>query len=235
MMDINKFGALVEDVRGRIERKFDTNINSSALSPRGHVKFNEMKQSEKSVLDRGKFNIALVLLFDYDELNDYAKIIVDKTQAFFLNSGSSDYKLNKRLTIGKYEISETFDEYKRKGFIEELLLLKENEHNEPEFLRLIFWALMIMAVDKKTAAKKLQDICEYSKLFGISEKSMIFIFKTVNVVLGNKKAQKYDVYDVNVSKRSIFGSDFRWKDTVEDLKNDFGNVSNYYIEVHKSR
>ena len=24
MMDINKFGALVEDVRGRIERKFDT-------------------------------------------------------------------------------------------------------------------------------------------------------------------------------------------------------------------
>ena len=232
MMDINKFGALVEDVRGRIERKFDTFNDKSMTSLGRYKKYNQMHQSEKLILNRGKFNIALALLFDYDELNDYAKIIVDKTQAFFLTSGSSDYKLNKRLTIGKYEIPETFDEYKRKGFIEELVLLKENEHNEPEFFRLIFWALMIMAVDKKTAAKKLQDICEYSKLFGISEKNMIFMFKTVNVVLGNKKNQKYDD---SVSKGMIFGADCRWKDTVEDLKNDFGNVSNYYIEVHKGR
>ena len=127
MMDINKFGALVEDVRGRIERKFDTFNDKSMTSIRRYKKFNEMKQSEKSVLDRGKFNIGLVLLFDYDELNDYAKIIVDKTQAFFLNNKECDYKLNKKLTIGKYEIPETFDEYKRKGFIDELLLLKENE------------------------------------------------------------------------------------------------------------
>lgn len=232
MIDINKFGALVEDVRGRIERKFDTFNDKSMTSLGRYKKYNQMHQSEKSILNRGKFNIALALLFDYDELNDYAKIIVDKTQAFFLKNKEDNYKLDKKLTIGKYEIPETFDEYKRKGFIEELLLLKENEHNEPEFFRLIFWALMIMTVDKKTAAKKLQDICEYSKLFGISEKNMIFMFKTVNVVLGNKKNQKYDD---SVSKGIIFGADCRWKDTVEDLKNDFGNVSNYYIEVHKSR
>ena len=232
MMDINKFEALVEDVRGRIERKFDTFNDKSMTSIGRYKKYNQMERTEKSVLNRGKFNIALVLLFDYDELNDYAKTIVDKTQAFFLNNKGSDYKLNKKLTIGKYEIPETFDEYKRKGFIEELLLLKENEDNEPEFFRLIFWALMIMAVDKKTAAKKLQDICEYSKLFGISEKNMIFMFKTVNVVLGNKKNQKNDD---SVSKGMIFGADCRWTDTVEDLKNDFGNVSNYYIEVYKSK
>lgn len=225
MMDINKFGALVEDVRGRIERMFDTNINSSALSPRGHVKFNEMKQSEKSVLDRGKFNIALVLLFDYDELNDYAKIIVDKTQAFFLNSGSSDYKLNKRLTIGKYEIPKTFDEYKRKGFIEELLLLKENEHNEPEFFRLIFWALMIMAVDKKTAAKKLQDICEYAKLFGFDEKNVLFIFKMINVVLGNKKAKKYNV---DMIARMMFDNDFKNMELIDKLQGDLEDIFNHY-------
>lgn len=225
MMDINKFGALVEDVRGRIERKFDTKINSSALFPRGHVKFNEMKQSEKSVLDRGKFNIALVLLFDYDELNDYAKIIVDKTQAFFLTSGSSDYKLNKRLTIGKYEIPETFDEYKRKGFIDELLLLKENEYNGEEFFRLIFWALMIMAVDKKTAAKKLQDICEYAKLFGFDEKNVLFIFKMINVVLGNKKAKKYNV---DMIARMMFDYDFKNMELIGKLQGDLEDIFNHY-------
>ena len=232
MMDVNKFGALVEDVRGRIERTFDTFSNNAFKRIVRYKKYNQMDQSEKSILNRGKFNIALVLLFDYDELNDYAKTIVDKTQAFFLTSGSSDYKLNKRLTIGKYGIPETFDEYKRKGFIEELVLLKENECNQPEFFRLIFWALMIMAVDKKTAAKKLQDICEYSKLFGISEKSMIFIFKTVSVVLGNKKAQKYDV---NMLKGAIFDLNFNGTHTIEDLKNEFKDMSNYYLEVHKSR
>jgi len=121
MMDINKFGALVEDVRGRIERNFDICTNKSFSMIFGDRKYNQMDQSNKSVLDRGKFNIALVLLFDYDELNDYAKIIVDKTQAFFLNNKENNYKLDKKLTIGKYEIPETFDEYKRKGFIDELI------------------------------------------------------------------------------------------------------------------
>jgi len=228
MMDINKFGALVEDVRGRIERKFDTFNDKSMTSIRRYKKFNEMKQSEKSVLDRGKFNIGLVLLFDYDELNDYAKIIVDKTQAFFLNNKECDYKLNKKLTIGKYEIPETFDEYKRKGFIDELLLLKENEDNGVEFFRLIFWALMIMSVDKKTAAKKLQDTCEYAKLFGFGEKNMLFIFKMINVVLGNKKDKKYNV-------DMIRNMSFDFKYGINDLKYDLESMFNHYLEVHKSR
>lgn len=228
MMDINKFGALVEDVRGRIERKFDT-FNDKSMTMFGrYKKYNQMDQSEKSILNRGKFNVALALLFDYDELNDYAKTIVDKTQAFFLNNKENNYKLNKKLTIGKYEVPETFDEYKRKGFIEELLLLKENEHNEPEFFRLIFWALMIMAVDKKTAAKKLQDICEYSKLFGFGEKNMLFIFKMINVVLGNKKGKKYNV-------DMIRNMSFDFKYGINDLKYDLEDMFNHYLEVHKGR
>lgn len=233
MMDINKFGALVEDVRGRIERNFDICTNKSFSMIFGDRKYNQMERSEKSVLDRGKFNIALVLLFDYDELNDYAKIIVDKTQAFFLNNKENKYKLDKKLTIGKYEIPETFDEYKRKGFIDELILLKANEYNEPEFFRLIFWALMIMAVDKKTAAKKLQDICEYSKLFGFDEKSVLFIFKMINVVLGNKKAQKYDVSMVSIMmlEYEVKGSGISSGGFIDDLEDMF----NHYLEVHKGR
>jgi hypothetical protein len=224
-MDINKFEALVEDVRGRIERKFDTFNDKSMTSIGRYKKYNQMERTEKSVLNRGKFNIALVLLFDYDELNDYAKTIVDKTQAFFLNNKGSDYKLNKKLTIGKYEIPETFDEYKRKGFIEELLLLKENEDNEPEFFRLIFWALMIMAVDKKTAAKKLQDICEYSKLFGFDEKNVLFIFKMINVVLGNKKAKKYNV---DMIARMMFDNDFKNMELIDKLQGDLEDIFNHY-------
>jgi len=221
MMDINKFGALVEDVRGRIERNFDICTNKSFSMIFGDRKYNQMDQSNKSVLDRGKFNIALVLLFDYDELNDYAKIIVDKTQAFFLNNKENNYKLDKKLTIGKYEIPETFDEYKRKGFIDELILLKANEYNEPEFFRLIFWALMIMAVDKKTAAKKLQDICEYAKLFGFDEKSVLFIFKMINVVLGNKKAKKYNVDMIRVMGFGMSG--------IGELQDDLEDIFNHYL------
>lgn len=225
MMDINKFGALVEDVRGRIERKFDTFNDKSMTIFSRYKKYNQMDQSEKSILNRGKFNVALALLFDYDELNDYAKTIVDKTQAFFLNNKENNYKLNKKLTIGKYEIPETFDEYKRKGFIEELLLLKENEHNEPEFFRLIFWALMIMAVDKKTAATKLQDICEYAKLFGFDEKNVLFIFKMINVVLGNKKAKKYNV---DMIARMMFDNDFKNMELIDKLQGDLEDIFNHY-------
>lgn len=225
MMDINKFGALVEDVRERIERKFDTFNNNVFARIIRYKKYDQMDQSEKSMLNRGKFNIALVLLFDYDELNDYAKIIVDKTQAFFLNNKECDYKLNKKLTIGKYEIPETFDEYKRKGFIDELILLKANEYNEPEFFRLIFWALMIMAVDKKTAATKLQDICEYAKLFGFDEKNVLFIFKMINVVLGNKKAKKYNV---DMIARMMFDNDFKNMELIDKLQGDLEDIFNHY-------
>ena len=225
MMDINKFGALVEDVRGRIERKFDPTTDILFSGIFNYRKYSQIDQSKKSVLDRGKFNIALVLLFDYDELNDYAKIIVDKTQAFFLKDEEYEYKLDKKLTIGKYEIPEIFDEYKRKGFIEELLLLKENERNQPEFFRLIFWALMIMAVDKKTAAKKLQDICEYAKLFGFDEKSVLFIFKMINVVLGNKKAKKYNV---DMIARMMFDNDFKNMELIGKLQGDLEDIFNHY-------
>ena len=55
MMDINKFGALVEDVRGRIERNFDTFNDNPFKKIFRYKKYNEMEQSDKSLLDRGKF------------------------------------------------------------------------------------------------------------------------------------------------------------------------------------
>ena len=92
---------------------------------------------------------------------------------------------------------------------------------------------MIMAVDKKTAAKKLQDICEYSKLFGFDEKSVLFIFKMINVVLGNKKAQKYDVSMVSIMmlEYEVKGSGISSGGFIDDLEDMF----NHYLEVHKGR
>ena len=43
MMDINKFGALVEDVRGRIERNFDICTNKSFSMIFGDRKYNQME------------------------------------------------------------------------------------------------------------------------------------------------------------------------------------------------
>ena len=92
---------------------------------------------------------------------------------------------------------------------------------------------MIMSVDKKTAAKKLQDTCEYAKLFGFGEKNMLFIFKMINVVLGNKKAQKYDVSMVSIMmlEYEVKGSGISSGGFIDDLEDMF----NHYLEVHKGR
>jgi len=78
-----------------------------------------------------------------------------------------------------------------------------------------------MAVDKKTAAKKLQDICEYAKLFGFDEKSVLFIFKMINVVLGNKKAKKYNVDMIRVMGFGMSG--------IGELQDDLEDIFNHYL------
>ena len=84
---------------------------------------------------------------------------------------------------------------------------------------------MIMAVDKKTAAKKLQDICEYAKLFGFDEKNVLFIFKMINVVLGNKKAKKYNV---DMIARMMFDNDFKNMELIDKLQGDLEDIFNHY-------
>ena len=104
----------------------------------------------------------LGLVFDYDQLNIYGKIIMDKI-------------CPKR--CGKKE------GMSREERIRETLLFKEKcRRGEGDKYSFIFWSLMVFSVDKAEKEQRLSRICDFSLFLRLSEAEMMNIVKLTQLM-----------------------------------------------------
>ena len=193
-MRMAKYETLIEDIDSTI-KKGEENVFAgigiiAAAAIRG------------SLVDNSAGNTTLALIYDYGKCNDYAKVIMDKS-TLVLNTPNDRYTdLWKR----DYPTYEEFKDAKRaieaaKKFVQ----LCRNTENANEGYKFIFWALMILTVDKTDAEEHLALICDFAKMLRITEDEFEDIIQTVKIVY-NEVATEYTFKSESIP--SVLGSLF---------------------------
>lgn len=145
-------------------------------------------------------NTALALIYDYDKCNDYAKVIMDKSTLFFNSSDDKSTDLWKKA----YPTYEDFkDAKKRIEASKKLVQLCRTTANSTEGYKFIFWALMILTVDKADAEEHLALICDFAKMLGITEDEFEDIIQTVKIIY-NEVTTEYVFKSENIP--SVLGT-----------------------------
>lgn len=143
--------------------KYETLIEDINSNIKGRsVFFEELKMG----------NTALALIYDYEKCNEYAKVIMDKSTLRYNNRWKIDYP--------------TYDEFKdpkiRIRASKELVQLCRDSENTGEGYKFIFWALMILTVDKTDAEEHLALICDFAKMLRITEDEFEDIIQSIKIV-----------------------------------------------------
>lgn len=189
----------MSDMRMAKYETFIEDINSNIKKSAGLFGF----MRRMSMLNNGSAgNTALALIYDYDKCNDYAKVIMDKSTLFLNSSDDVVTDLWKR----DYPTYEEFKEAKRtieaaKKFVQ----LCRTTANSTEGYKFIFWALMILTVDKEDAENHLALICDFAKMLRITEDEFEDIIQTVKIVY-NEVTTEYTFKSENIP--SVLGSLF---------------------------
>lgn len=147
-------------------------------------------------------NTALALIYDYEKCNEYAKVIMDNSTLQF----TSVIGFLRDRNIWKRDYP-TYDEFKdpkiRIAASKKLVQLCRDSENTDERYKFIFWALMILTVDKTDAEEHLALICDFAKMFGITEDEFEDIIQCIKIVY-NEVTTEYVFKSETV--RSTFGS-----------------------------
>lgn len=186
-MRMAKFETFIEDINSNIEK-------SAGL-------FDFMRSV--LMLNNGSAgNTALALIYDYDKCNDYARVIMDKSTLFLNSSDDMATDLWKR----DYPTYEEFKDAKRTiEAAKKLVQLCRTTANSTEGYKFIFWALMILTVDKNEAEEHLALICDFAKMLRITEDEFEDIIQTVKIVY-NEVTTEYTFKSENIP--SVLGSLF---------------------------
>lgn len=140
--------------------------------------------------------LKLELLYDYDNCNSYAQIIMDNCSLYVDRNDRYDlWEEN----YSKYKAKEDVKTKIKasKSFVG--LFESEDTNNFYEKYKFIFWSLMVLAVDKTDAEEHLALICDYAKLLKITEEEFEDIVQVVKVIYGGETT-KYKLQSENVSK-----------------------------------
>lgn len=105
-------------------------------------------------------------IYDYDKCNIYAKIIMEISKYSFDNLNNAD--------CGLFDVN--------KGNLREFVQFYKKSENVIDGYKFIFWALMILTVDKRDAEKHLSLICDYATMLNIADDEFEDIIRIVKMI-----------------------------------------------------
>lgn len=112
------------------------------------------------------------LIYNYDELNYYGKIIFEKLR---MDIDDKDESFGYFMVV----IDGTFD-----NKIKAVESLVHQCNYEPNAHKFIFWALMILSVDKKDKDEKLSLICDLVSMMNVKECEVLDIINVIKLIYG---------------------------------------------------
>lgn len=178
---IAKFETLIEDVNNEIKKRlglFEVMSGIGDIFGTSVAISSAVSSAIFPVSGRHKFNTSLALIYDYDKLNEYAKVIMDKS-SILLTDGDrfTEAWATKHTNVDEFKNSKVCIDA-AKDFIQYC----RNGQNETEGYKFIFWALMILSVDKTDAEEHLSLICDFARMLRISGEELediIYVIKTI--------------------------------------------------------
>lgn len=148
-----KFEILIEDINKIIKKQTSSSWVGSIVGSAFGFNRNNIK------------NVELSLIFDYDSCNEYAKIIIDKSELLIDSiDGRGIDKWKER-----YPDMASLSDVKTKiDAAKQFVQYCRESQNTSERYKFIFWSLMILTVDKNNAEEYLALICDFAKMLRIS-------------------------------------------------------------------
>lgn len=151
-------------------------------------------------------NSFLNLIFDFESMNDYAKLI-EKYGGFFWSKdvcGMPDFfkKLNMKSEYQDLDkkITNTTD------FVEKINNWQWKLHNDrKEHFRFIFLSLMVLAVDDTNKEQYLSAVCDFARMLEITDDEMKDVVNVVKYVLQDETFEQ----PTNEEVKKYFGSVLR--------------------------
>lgn len=183
-MRMAKYETLIKDINSNIKRR------SGGI-------FVDLEELEMKYSSIG--NTALALIYDYEKCNEYAKVIMDKSTLLFPTGfGYTDLWKRDYPTYGEFK-----DAKRKIKASKRLVKLCRNTIYATEGYKFIFWALMILTVEKTDAEEHLALICDFAKMLRITEDEFEDIIQTIKIVY-NEVTTEYVFKSENVLE--ILGS-----------------------------
>lgn len=158
--------------------KFETLINdvNEALDTKP---FKEMSIVPRFGRRQATTNTSLAMVFDYDKLNEYGKVIVKRSR-LWIRSSSDKYQ---DAWCEKYpDISDFKDNKYKIEAAKSLVNYCKNEQNRKEAYKFVFWAMMVLTVDKTDAEEHLSLICDFARMLKITDDEMEDMLMVIKVL-----------------------------------------------------
>lgn len=180
-----KYEILIEDINSKLEEK-PYNFTKAI-----HTTFFDALKTDRDVMaseeTENTGNTALALIFDYEKCNEYAKVIMDKS---VLNLSSSKSALKDWWKDNYSTYSSLADIKNRINASKEFVRLCQDLGNKKEGYKFIFWALLILTVDKSDADEHLSLICDFASMLRITDDEFEDIIQVVKFIC-NEESSDY--------------------------------------------
>lgn len=163
----------------------------------------------------------LALIYDYQKCNPYARVIMRITQFSFT--------MSKRWK-GKYY--DMFKGAEKNVATSEKFVYLCRAENILEKYTFIFWALLILTVDKTDAEKHLSLICDYAKMLNITADEFEDIIHIVKIIYNQDKPQDFKSETIPKAFEQLFTSDKEGKSPLKVV--DIGEYSGNYLHSDKT-
>lgn len=157
---------------------FELLIRNINLRIKKQTKLTKLMLSPEPSPESDCLNMSLALIYDYDKLNDYAKIIVQKSKILLTAGDNSAVDVWASRHTSRIGFKNLNVGVSAKDFVKYCL----EPQNIAEGYKFIFWALMILTVDKTDAAEHLSLICDFARMLRIGDDEMEDIVYIIKII-----------------------------------------------------
>ena len=168
-----KFEMFIKDISAKIERNISKDVVASfAMACKSAVFASSLNRKDIN-------NTSLLIIYDYDKLNELAKIIVSKSTIFIADI-QDEYENG---WLKKYgDINQFTNDKEKMIAATDLINMCQKEKNRDAAYKFIFWSLMVLTVDKTDVEEHLSLICDFAKILSISKEELediVYLIKHV--------------------------------------------------------
>lgn len=129
-------------------------------------------------INGGWYTALLAIIYDYDKLNAYGKIIMEQVCELDRSEFGDDGFSHRVEFVEKCKAVE----YRMKAAKALVKDLNEGDYKEYNKLLFIFWSLMILAVDDADKEEHLSLVCDFAKMLKVGDEEIMDIVQIIRAV-----------------------------------------------------
>lgn len=166
-MKVIKFEHLISNINESLQRDTTPGTVSYLLTNRF------IKRESK------KIRKILTLIYDYDKLNRFGKIILNRAEveaSYHILGTDSD------IWEDTYSTASFKDNRMKVEAAKQFFAWFKESNSQEVGYQLLFWALLVLTVDKTDADEKLSLICDFARILNVTDDEMEDIVNVIKVV-----------------------------------------------------